>query len=432
MKPNNPLSSVETKTGDYIPALEVNPPPPPKIRRKRGCLFRFFSSILWMFIIIVLVLLGLMFGRQWYDSLLVHLDYNKAVHSDESVVKTGIHSQVRPTVTLVYKNQNGKPVRVIADAQDYSDFVNQQTAHLDQSKNQLLTLTDKQLHDALTTVFDGMRQRIDRFADWYFAYTTTYKILWEATTSATRHTLSAEATTISEAVSYDLEKYLHKHYENIVLRPEVTDPQLQTTYRTILQAAHKNYVNVLSKMQVDFQAFVSKYTTHLNTPSTENTVLSLDWDSQFNKINMAEYEKGPKGAAMGAALAAGGAATGKVVAGALGKGVAETAIAGAASKGIFAKLSAPFVSKAVLAGTGGAVGTLGGPIGTAIGLLGGLGIDYVINEGMELTQRDTFIADVDQAVVATQKEWEKQMLHALHEGINIWMDDTIQLLPRYQ
>jgi chloramphenicol O-acetyltransferase len=385
-----------------------------------------------MFIIIVLVFLGLMFGRQWYDSLLVHLDYNKAVHSDESVVKTGIHSQVRPTVTLVYKNLNGKQVRVIADAQDYSDFVNQQTAHLDQSKNQLLTLTDKQLHDALTTVFDGMRQRIDRFADWYFAYTTTYKILWEATTSATRHTLSVEATTISEAVSYDLEKYLHKHYENIVLRPEVTDPQLQTTYRTILQAAHKNYVNVLSKMQTDFQAFVSKYTTHLDRPSTENTVLSLDWDSQFNKINMAEYEKGPKGAAMGAALAAGGASTGKIVAGALGKGVAETAVAGAASKSIFAKLSAPFVSKAILAGTGGAVGTLGGPIGTAIGLLGGLGIDYAINEGVELTQRDTFITDVDQAVVATQKEWEKQMLHALHKGINIWMDDTIQLLPRYQ
>jgi len=432
MKPNNPLSPVETKTGDYIPALEVNPPPPPKIRRKRGCLFRLFSSILWMFIIIVLVFLALMFGRQWYDSLLVHIDYNKAVHSDESVVKTGIHSQVRPTVTLVYKNQNGKQVRVIADAQDYSDFVNEQTAHLDKERTQLLTLTDKQLHDALTTVFDGMRQRIDRFADWYFAYTTTYKILWEATTSATRHTLSAEATTISEAVSYDLEKYLHKHYENIVLRPEVTDPQLQTTYRTILQAAHKNYVNVLSKMQTDFQAFVSKYTTHLDRPSTENTVLSLDWDSQFNKINMAEYEKGPKGAVMGAALAAGGAATGKVVAGAVGKGLAETAIAGAASKGIFAKLSAPFVSKAVLAGTGGAVGTLGGPIGTAIGLLGGLGIDYLINEGMELTQRDTFITDVDQAVVATQKEWEKQMLHALHEGINIWMDDTIQLLPRYQ
>jgi chloramphenicol O-acetyltransferase len=445
MKPNTPLSNVESKTGEYIPVYEVNPPPPPKPRPKRGCLFRLFSSVLWMFIIIVLVFFGLMFGRQWYDSLLAHIDYNKAVHSDESVVKTGIYSQVRPTVTLVYKNQNGKQVRVIADAQDYSDFVNQQTAHLDQSKTQLLTKTDKALHDALTKVFDDVHQRVDRFADWYFAYTTTYKILWEATTSATRHTLSAEATTISEAVSYDIEKYLHKHYENIVLRPEVTDPQLQTAYRTILQAAHKNYVDVLSKMQTDFQAFVSKYTTHLETPSTENTVLNLDWDSQFNKINMAEYEKGPKGAAMGAALAAGGAATGKVVAGAVGKGVAETAVAGAASqgmaakavagaasKGIFAKFSAPFVSKAVLAGTGGAVGALGGPLGTVIGALGGLGVDYALNEGMELTQRETFINDVNQAVIATQKEWEKQMLQTLHQAINIWMDDTIQLLPRYQ
>jgi len=431
MKPKKTISPIEAKTGDYMPASQL-PPPPPVVRPKRGCLARIFSSFLWMFIFIVLIFVGLMFGRQWYDSILVQLDLNKAVHSDESVIKTGIRSQVRPEVTLVYKNKDGKKVRVIADAQEYSEFVNQQVAHLENAKTQQLAQTEKQLHEALTTSFDGMRGRVDRFADWYFAYTTTYKILWEATTSATRHAVSAETTTISEAVSYDVEKYLHQHYENIVLRPETTDPQLQTAYQEALQTAHGNYVDVLSKMQTNFQVFVSKYTTHLEVPAAENTELTLDWESQFNKFNVAEYEKGPKGAALGAALAAGGAATGKVVAGAAGKGVASHAIAGAASKGVFAKLSAPFVTKAVLAGGGGAIGTLGGPIGTIIGVLGGLGIDYAINEGVELTQRDTFVTDVHEALAMTQNEWEKQMQQSLREAINIWMDDTIQLLPRYK
>jgi hypothetical protein len=107
-------------------------------------------------------------------------------------------------------------------------------------------------------------------------------------------------------------------------------------------------------------------------------------------------------------------------------------VAGAASKGILAKLSAPFVSKAVLAGAGGAVGTLGGPLGTAIGALGGLGIDYMLNEGMELTQRETFITDITQALNTTQAQWEKEMSQSLNEVINIWMEDTIQLLPRYE
>jgi hypothetical protein len=333
---------------------------------------------------------------------------------------------------LVYKNKDGKKVRVIADAQEYSEFVNQQVTELEKERNQLLAQTETQLHDKLTAVFDKMHKRVERFADWYFAYPTTYKILWEATTSATQHVVSTEATSLSEAVSYDVEKYLHKQYEETVLRPEITDPQLQAAYRNALQAAHENYVNVLSKRQTDFQAFVSKYTSHLEAPTVDKTVLTLDWESQFNKFNMADYEKGPKGAAVGAALAAGGAAVGKGVATVAGKGVASKAIAGAASKGIFAKLSAPFVSKAVLAGAGGAVGTLGGPIGTVIGILGGLGIDYAINEGVELTQRETFVADVGEALASTQNEWEQQMLQSLRDAINIWMDDTIQLLPRYE
>jgi hypothetical protein len=432
MKTDNPLSPVVIKTGEYFPASDINQPPPPP-RSRRGCLGRLFSSFIWMFIFIVLVFFALTFGRQWYDSILAQLDYKKAVHSDESVIKTGIRSQVRPTVALVYKNKDGKKVRVIADAEEYSEFVNQQAASLEKSRNQLVTQTEKQLHEALTEVFDGMHGRIDRFADWYFGYTTTYKILWEATTSATQHALSAEAISLSEAVSIDVEKYLHKHYENIVLRPETTDPQLQAAYRNALQTAHSNYVNVLSQTQADFQAFVSKYTTHLETPSAENTELVLDWESQFNKFNVAEYEKGPKGAALGAALAAGGAAVGKATAGTVaGKGVASQAIAGAASKGLFAKLSAPFVSKAVLVGGGGAVGALGGPLGVAIGVIGGLGVDYAISEGVELTQRETFITDVGEALHVTQNEWEKEMRQSLHEAVNIWMDDTIQLLPRYE
>jgi hypothetical protein len=429
MSANHELTPVVTQTGEYIPVSHPPQGPPPK---RRGCLSRLFSSFIWMFVIIVLVFFALTFGRQWYDSILAHLDYRKAVHSDESVIRSGIHSQVRPSITLVYQNINGKKVRVIADAKDYSNFVNQQAASLEEAKKKLMAQTDKQLNEDLTAVFDGMHERVERFADWYFAYTTTYKILWEATMSASGHMFSVEAVSLSEAVSMDVEKYLHQHYQNIVLRPEVTDPQLQVAYRDVLKSAHSRYVDLLAQMRSDFQAFVSKYTTHLEIPATEDTELVLDWKSQFNKFHVAEYEKGPKGAALGAALAAGGAATGKAVAGVAGKGVASHAVAGAASKGVFAKLSAPFVTKAVLAGGGGAIGAVGGPVGVAVGAAGGLGIDYAINEGVELTQRDAFMTDVGEALKVTQNEWEKQMQQSLHEAINIWIDDTIQLLPRYK
>ena len=436
MKIEKPPSPLETQTGEYIPASVSNSPPLAARPKRRWWLGGLFSPFIWILVVVILVFVTLMFGRQWYDSLLVRLDQNRVVHPDQSIVKTGIHPQVRPTVTLIYKNQEGERIRVLADAQEYSEFVNQQVANLEQARQKLLTQTEKQLRKVLTGVFDGMRERVERFADWYFAYTTTYKILWEATTSATKHVFSAEVTSLTDAVAYDVEKYLHKHYENIVLRPEITDPKLRSAYNQVLQTIHAGYVKVLSSQQAHFQAFVSKYTTHLEIPAIENAEMVLDWESQFNKINMADYEKGPKGAALGATLIAGGAAIGKTVGGSVATktmaGTAGKAMAATASKGLLAKLSAPFVSKAVLAGTGGAIGTLGGPLGTALGAISGLGVDYALNEGMELTQRDIFVSDVHEALKITQNEWEKDLLSSLQEAVNIWINDTIQLLPRYK
>jgi hypothetical protein len=390
-----------------------------------------FSPVLWILIIISTVFLTLLFGRQWYDSLLVRLDQNKSVHVDRSVVSTGINSQIRPTVTLVYKNQDGKRVRVIADAEEYSDFVNQQVMVLENAKTEILTLTAKHLHQNLSQEFLQMQERLERFADWYFAYSTTYKILWEATVSTTRHFFTAEALPLADLVAYDVEKYLQKHYETIVLRPELTDSQLRARYHEALNLAHESYLNRLATMQTAFQTLVAKYTSHLESPVVEKAEMVLDWESQFNKINMADYEKGPTGTALGATLIAGGAVAGKTIAGVAGKGLTGKMVGGAASKGVLAKLSAPFVSKAMIAGTGGAVGTLGGPLGTAIGAIGGLSIDYAINEGVELTQRETFIADLTDALITTQAEWESQMIPSLQQAIDIWLEDTIQLLPRY-
>jgi len=410
----------------YIPAA-----PQYKAPKRRGCLFGIFSSFMWMFTFIVFVFFALTFGRQWYDSLLARLDLNKSVHHDESIIETGVTAQIKPTVMLVYEQKDGKKVRVIADAEEYSTFVNQQVAYIETERANLIKIKNQELNKELVKVFDRMKTRVDRFADWYFNYTTTYKILWEATTSAAKHTFSAEAISTSDAVSLDVEKYLHKHYTNIVLRPEITDPKLQFAYRFTLKQIHEHYVNVLSKMNKDFQVFVSKYTNHLDMPVTDNTVLTLDWKSQMQKFNVAEYEKGAKQAVVSGALVAGGAIAVKAL-GAATAGKGATVVTAAASKGIFAKLSAPFVSKAILAGGAGAAGTLAGPIGTLVGVLGGLGVDYLINEGVELTQRKSFVNDVKDALSATQTEWEKQIETALDKAIDIWMNDTIQLLPRYE
>ena len=386
---------------------------------------RLFLSIM----LVGIVILGLWIGRQWYDSLLVRIDQQRVVHVDHSTVNSGVKNQVKPNVVLVYRNQAGERVRAVVDQEKYSAFVNAHLQSLEDSRQRIQEQAAKELPSRIKGVFDGIEERIERFADWYFAYPTTYKLLSEGVSSAARHTFSAEAISLEDAIAYDVEKYLHSQYENIVLKPEITHPQLEQAFLQTLTAAHNGYLNMLAVMAADFQAFIAQHTTHAEMPI--NTELELDWSSQFNKLNLSAYEKGPEGTALTGTLVVGGAVVGKAIGGAVGKGAVSKAVAGAASKGALSKLSAPFVSKAVLAGSGGAVGSVGGPLGTVAGIGVGLAVDYLINEGVELTQRTDFTADVKEAVAATQKEWETLFQREISKAIDIWFDDTLHLLPQY-
>ena len=426
-EPSNsePSRQIMPREGEYLPA---SAPPPPK----RGWFRRGLG--LFSFLFIMALIIGVLwFGRQWYDSLLVRSEQNTTVHEDTSVVRSGIHSEVKPQVALVYGERDGQVVRVLADAAAYSAFVNGAVAELEKDRLRVLDEQKQRLHGELDQVFAETRARVERFADWYFAYPTTYKLLWHASTSAASHAVSVEAVSLSDAVSHDLEIYLLEHYQEIVLRPEITDSRLNTVYREALNTAQQSYVRAVARLEAGFQTFVRQQTTHLETGVADaRSEMQLDWRSQFHKLHVGDYEKTPEGGASGGLLALGGALAGKTVGSAAGKALAGKAIASSASKGVFAKLSAPFVSKAVAAGTGGAVGTLGGPLGSLLGVAGGLGVDYLLNEGVELAQRENFVADVTDALNATQAEWESEMQQALAQAIEVWFNDSIQLVPRYQ
>jgi len=381
----------------------------------------------WLLSVVIICLVVLLLGRAWYDALIFETQYNQAVHQDTSQIKTRIQSQVRPQVKLVYQNQAGELVQVLADAERYSEFVQQSVKSLTQVKTNLIQQADNELEQALNLTFEPVHERVAQFADWYFAYTTTYKILWKAVSATVEHTVSFSAKDLSDAVAYDVEQYILKHYEDIVLRPELTYPKLKRAYQNTLTSIRTQYANALSMIHLNFISFVSTETTHIQTENTPVDI-TLDWHSQFNKISMAAYEKTPEGKTLGAILIAGGASIGGKIFG----GVAVKATTGAASKGLLAKLASPFVTKAVVIGGSGAVGTLGGPVGTVIGASIGLGVDYAINEGVEVMQRETFISDVNEAIEATQVEWKMIMAQSINEAIDVLINDAIQLLPRYE
>ena len=141
------------------------------------------------------------------------------------------------------------------------------------------------------------------------------------------------------------DNYLAKQYERIVLRPELTDADIQEAYVKCIKDIHSEFIEAIHKMEGDLMELLASETSHLTDPTSNNgngkVVLNLDWACQLQKIKNvpANFEKKPE---LTVALSAGGAILGKTI----GTAVAGKAAAGTVgTKLLGGKLATPFVTK---------------------------------------------------------------------------------------
>lgn len=387
---------------------------------------RLLTPVVWALGLSLVFFLGGYFGRSLYDSILARIELHQAVHPDASVVGLAATRKVEPRIALLSVTIDGQSRRVAVDETALSDFVRDNLETLERRRQAAHQRADQALSGVVTPVFDDMRERIERYADWYFGWATTYRIMGVAAQSAAAYMAKpVSALSLREAVEVEVRKYIAAHYASLVLRPEINDARLQRAFEQVASELHADFRHSLEQVDRGFQAFARRQTRVLEPPP--RGTMHLDWSGQFSKIAaLGSYEKGDAGAAVGAVLVGSGAV--------LGAKVGAQALA-AGGKGLLAKLAAPFVSKGVsaaaAAGAGGAAGAIGGPLGAALGVGIGLAIDAAVNEGVELVQRDAFVSDTQDALQATQDAWVGSMRTALHQAVDVWYEDGEQLLAVY-
>ena len=313
------------------------------------------------------VILGMYSVRRYKDSLV--MDYSSVLQDRSKATISSVQPQVVPTVKIV---TNTSATATIVDEEKYSEFVKTSVELLLAAQKEMEEEASKLLQAKVQNCFQKIRPRSENFADWYFSYTTSFKLIQEGTMSLARHTAKVfEDTPINEAVAKDMDKFMTQKYERIVLRPEMNNSELLTAYLECIKKIHNKYIATISSIDKNMSELVGTKTTHINQPQQTDIKLNLDWSSQMHKIKSVpvNFEKSPE---LTLALSSGGAIIGKTLAG---KGASL-----ATTKALAGKLSAPFVSKVVAAGGGAVAGSVAGPVGTVMGATLGLGIDYsVIN-----------------------------------------------------
>ncbi len=380
----------------------------------------------WLLAALVLWLV-VFFGRNLVATWLARMDYSRAVHVDRTVAQTGVRAQVTPTLVLVYRDQDGRRVRVVADQAAYSHFARMSLARLEVARTGLQDRVSEQLAVALEPTFTGMHGRVGDFADWYFAWGTSYRLMAKAAGAAVANALKPRAMSLSDSVAYALERYLQRHYEGIVLRPEVNDPRLRQTYRRLLASLHDGYLDVMAGLDQEFQHFVASQTTHLDESGQDaEALLSVDWESQRHKLSVAGHPRGGLDLARGFSLTAAGGLLGRSA----GLALANRA-SGVINRGLATRLSAPYAGRLSAAAGGAVVGALGGPAGLVVGGAVGLGTDYLVNQSVELAGRENLESALHDGIMATQAELQVAMARSLEQAVQIWFDDSIQLLAAY-
>jgi len=334
------------------------------------------------------------------------------------------------------------------DTDKFASFCTKQRSILENSKKQSKEASAQALDRELENALSDAKSRISNFANWYFAYKTTYTLLGVAFTSAAKHALTFKSEqTLSEAITRDIQCHIQRKYEALVLRPAITNPKIQRALVRSFKIAHGNYLDAISELDASVASFIQQegrkkqYDKNnslvTSPPRSEDVVVDMDWSTQLQKVEHLPltFEKNPE---FTIAVVGAGAAAGKVVGGA--------AIGSAtAAKILTSKLAAPFATKAAsatlakaattttttaaAAATGAAVA---GPIGAlAAGAAIGLGVDVTLNKGVALMQQSSFEEDVSESLDAMKMEWMDVLLVELENVQDLWFDYADALLVPY-
>ena len=330
------------------------------------------------------------------------------------------------TTTTLPDTSQQEIIQQEVDLQELYKFLQDQREFVQSERLSIQLKTRQILHEEMKVALQDCHSKgITKFADWYFSYLTTYKLLMRAIKTAIQSSKIVSKkrnnkeedgeTTIHDAVQHDLQRLICEKYQVLVLRPSLTDPKVhravvKTLQQLLLLKSSTNeeeqeedapgggsdsYIaTIQTKIDESIRQFIvenqqqdssssspSAITTVAPTTTTTTTnrttttmippdavVLDLDWSAQLQKAQYIplEYEKTPKG--LSVALVVGGGGT---VAAAASKSVGAAASAGTAvaakSAGVTAaikSLSAKLASPFAAKAVG---TTIGGKAATAAG-----------------------------------------------------------------
>jgi hypothetical protein len=342
------------------------------------------------------------------------------VHRDSTAIQTGVAAALKTQIIFVYRDIDGTVHRVLADESDANKFVNDTLIYLDTECGAIKAEMQRQIAALLETAFSDRQEAINRFADWYFAWGQSWRLLGVAIVGGANGARINDVQGILEGSRNEVEAYLIQNYQRLVLKPELRNPAIDAGISRILADAHARYIRVLTTMEERAQVFLSQNTRDLEVIQPEVKVsMSLDWDAQKWKARYLVGDDTLNASLRAMALV--GAST--LLAKQLGPTIdhALREIFRVPARRVVTAVTPQIVGAVAGTAVEPGLGTLGGWL---IGLGSATAFDYLSNTYHEYVDRPEFEGISGQALNVTMDEWSRAISRDLFKAVDAWFDDT--------
>lgn len=268
------------------------------------------------------------------------------------------------------------------------------------------------LDRVFATAFASRDADIAAYADWFFEWGRSWRLLYEALTGAVEETLrlSFSTTQVTDAARQAVESYLLRHYQDFVLKPEIRDPGIAGGARAVLIDARAAYLDAVARLDDDLQRFLAEKTSFVEELPADAVAVKIDWDAARWRAPTGALEDRTLEPVASAAVIGSGAMLGSIL--------QRVALP------FFARATAQVMATAEMAVGGAAAGSFQPGIGTALGALAGVAIDWGLSEYREYMERDDFVRDNDAALDATIAAWKDRIRPEVDRSIDVWFDDA--------
>ncbi len=400
------------------------PVPPARVGRvvvnKYGTFGAFLRPI---GIAVGLVVIGV--PAMWATNIFLASEHRRALH-DTAVVRPNTIVQAPVTrqvaqgeVEFVLRQSDGRMVRVIA-AKDATDtFINDALIKLDRERVRIRDRAEKALDQVFAATFATRDADLNSYADWFFAWGQSWRLLYEAAVGAVQEAfrLGFSQTQVVDAARHGVEDYLLRHYQEFVLKPGMRDPMVVQGIQGVFMDASVEFGIALGQLDDRLQRFVAEKAVFTEPLAANAVAVKVDWD--------AEKWRAPRALAEDRYLEPA-------------RTVAVVGTAAVVLGPVVERLALPLLARttaSALASTrnvvgGAAAGSFSPGLGTAVGALVGLAVDWGMNAIQGGLQRGDFIKENGAALDATVAAWKGAITPEVDRAIGVWFDDLSVLVAQ--